>query len=566
MAKVDKAFRQKEASSFGSHSREVQDDGEEYSQVGVGGILAATENLLAVNRGLKPPDERDSAQYKKTFRTHQLLADRIRLDAGKLRKSLLHRVAKQRNLKSLHSFYFDPYVEGQILGNALSAPLEEINPMQLVEQSRRTTLMGPGGLGSDQAITEATQCHSEDTSVYTKEGWKLWPDVTTEDLLACRVNGVLEFHRAESLHKSFYRGPMYGVKSISVNFLLSPDHRLFTSSSARTENWHWETAEYHHGKYRFYIATAEPYAGTDGSETFTLPQVERHPNGRGLKDIPPIEMGDWCEFMGWYLSEGSCYNGVKDNKYSVTLSQCEIANPDKVSTIRDLCRRLPFHFNRKGVNFRTKSKVLFSYVEQFGKALDKFLPDFLFEVRPEFRRRFLKSFLAGDGSSQNGRSKLYSSSSRRMVDGIERLLISCGASTSLRKPFKVYNRKGEHSSWIHAVRESCVTVKETKPQNHFKEHYEGHIYCATVPGGMLLTRRAGMGFWSGNSLHPSTFGFLSVLEGPESNRIGVDTRVAWGAKLGSDGRMYQKFKDRRTGRYKWMSPQSLDGLTIKLPD
>jgi DNA-directed RNA polymerase beta subunit len=156
MSKVDKAFRQKEA-GFGVHSREVQDDGEEYANIGVGGILAATENLLAVNRGLRPPDERDSSQYKKTFRTHQLLADRIKLDAGKLRRSLLYRAAKQRSLKSLHSFYFDPYVEGQLIGNPLSAPLEEINPMQLVEQARRTTLMGPGGLGSDQAITEDSQ-------------------------------------------------------------------------------------------------------------------------------------------------------------------------------------------------------------------------------------------------------------------------------------------------------------------------------------------------------------------------------------------------------------------------
>ena len=155
--RVDKTFADKQASVVGTHSREVHDDGEEYVPVGVDGLLAATENLLAVNRGLKPPDERDSLQYKKTFRTHQLAAERIRLDAGKLRRSLMYRAAKTRNLQGLHSFYFDPYMEGQLLGNALSSPLEEINPLQLVEQSRRLTLMGPGGLGSAQSITEASQ-------------------------------------------------------------------------------------------------------------------------------------------------------------------------------------------------------------------------------------------------------------------------------------------------------------------------------------------------------------------------------------------------------------------------
>lgn len=157
LSRVDRAFAEKQAAVTATHSREVHDDGEPYVPVGVNGLLAATENLLAVNRGLKPPDERDSMQYKKTFRTHQLAAERIRLDAGKLRRSLMYRAAKTRNLQGLHSFYFDPYFEGQLLSNPLSAPLEEINPLQLVEQSRRMTLMGPGGLGSSQSITEEAQ-------------------------------------------------------------------------------------------------------------------------------------------------------------------------------------------------------------------------------------------------------------------------------------------------------------------------------------------------------------------------------------------------------------------------
>jgi DNA-directed RNA polymerase beta subunit len=68
------------------------------------------------------------------------------------------------------------------------------------------------------------------------------------------------------------------------------------------------------------------------------------------------------------------------------------------------------------------------------------------------------------------------------------------------------------------------------------------------------------------ALHPSVFGFLSALEGPESGKIGVDTRIATGAKIGTDGRIYQRFRNPATGKYHWLTPQDLKGKTIKLKD
>jgi len=150
--KLEQAKSCKEASSVYE-----DDEVEESVSVGLEGILASTEKLLAVNKGVEPPDERDNLQFKKIFRTNDLLRERVQMDAGKLRQQLAYRVAKHKSLKPIHSFYFDPYTEQHLLGSVLSAPLEEINPMQLVEQARRMTLMGPGGLGSDQAITEEAQ-------------------------------------------------------------------------------------------------------------------------------------------------------------------------------------------------------------------------------------------------------------------------------------------------------------------------------------------------------------------------------------------------------------------------
>lgn len=135
-------------------------EADDYVPVGLGGILSASEKLLALNRGLEQPDDRDSLVFKRFMTTDKLLAERIKMDADRTRGKILPMLAKQKSLKNLHPFAFDNYTTGYLLGNPLSTPLEEINPIHLVEQTRRVTQMGPGGIGSDNAITEDMQAIS----------------------------------------------------------------------------------------------------------------------------------------------------------------------------------------------------------------------------------------------------------------------------------------------------------------------------------------------------------------------------------------------------------------------
>ena len=64
----------------------------------------------------------------------------------------------------------------------------------------------------------------------------------------------------------------------------------------------------------------------------------------------------------------------------------------------------------------------------------------------------------------------------------------------------------------------------------------------------------------------SQFGFVSAIEGPESEKIGIDVRLAWGSKIGSDGKIYQQFKNKRTGQMEWLSPADIKNKVVKLPD
>lgn len=136
---------------------ELDDDGEEYMPVGVDGLLAASEKLLAINRGVVEPDERDSMKFQKIIRPHTMFKEGIKMDAGKISRQIMYQASKRRNLNGLGPNAFMPYIDRVLKGNPLTSPLEEINPMQLVENARRITKMGPGGIPSDDSITEEAQ-------------------------------------------------------------------------------------------------------------------------------------------------------------------------------------------------------------------------------------------------------------------------------------------------------------------------------------------------------------------------------------------------------------------------
>jgi DNA-directed RNA polymerase beta subunit len=135
----------------------IPDDEEEYVPVGVKGLLSASQKLLAVNRGLDKTDERDSLLFKRILTTDRLLSERVRLDNDRVRGAMMPLIARHKNLRAVGPFAFDSYMEKFLIGNPLSSPLEEINPLHLLEQSRRATQMGPGGIGTDNAITEDMQ-------------------------------------------------------------------------------------------------------------------------------------------------------------------------------------------------------------------------------------------------------------------------------------------------------------------------------------------------------------------------------------------------------------------------
>lgn len=536
------------------------DDGEEYSPVGVDGLLAATEKLLAVNRGLEPTDERDSLVFKRFLTTDKLLAERIKLDADKTRQKLMYMAAKRKNLKMLHPFMFDGYANGMLLGNPLSAPLEEINPLHLMEQSRRATQMGPGGIGSDQAITEDMQaihgsqfgflstlegpeCMDAASEVYTQEGWIPWPEVRDDTIFACRVNGRLEWHKADRIVREYYAGSMIRAQSSTLRMCVTPNHRVLHHWG--NGNLQVAAAEHVYGKSIKLPIRHAPLLALEDWDTFVLPAIPKGGNAR--KTFDTFDIGDWCEYVGWFLAEGNIHDGM------INITQCPNTNPENHARLVQLHRRMGIvgdSFNGTCNKFSSDAKQLLAYFAPYqGKGCyEKWIPEELFQAPVEARTRLLEALLRGDGR-WNAKRMCYCTVSERLAKSVERLAISLGYTAFIRQE-KDKREHVKNTNYVVSIHRQ-LSRQPSSAQWFVDKDYAGTVYCATVPGGFLHVRgsKKHSGFWSGNS-----------------EKIGIDTRVAWGTKIGSDGKLYQLFRQRRTGKLRYMSPEDLDGKTLKLPD
>lgn len=558
------------------------DDEEDYVPVGTNALVAASQKLLAVNRGLDHPDERDALMFKRILTTDKLLAERVKTDAGRVRASMMHLIARHKNLRALSPFAFDNYTEKFLIGNPLSSPLEEINPLHLLEQSRRTTQMGPGGIGTDNAITEDMQkintdqfgfisplegpeSSPGDTEVYTAKGWQLWRDVSDDAEFACNIDGRLEFHKASHINRYHYKGDLIRAEHKNILMRVTPHHRIYYATDPQ-KDWSRYKVSFASDLYGKYIRVP----------CWHLPSTGK------LADVTEVNMPglgamtseDFCAFMGWFLSEGN----ICDCNNTFAISQCSIANPDCFAEIEALLNRMKLKFTyRKYGPSAGEDKAgilngfimygpelhtyLMSYIPDGRLCHEKGFPLDLLEYSVPAREALLHALLQGDGRL-NKTHTTYCTTSFKLALGVERLMISLGYPCRIRlEPDKRPHVKTMNYAVCQLkVKEKSIYGKSYGHKNYpgkmygnhwSKEPYDDIVYCATVPGSKLMVRGSPetQAFWTGNS-----------------EKIGIDTRAAYGSKIGSDGRLYQKFYDRRSKKHRWMNPEDLDGLTVKMPD
>ncbi len=246
--------------------------GERHDKVTTHALLNATRKLLRVHEGKQEVDDADSLAFKTFHSVDDFISERIKLTARAWApkvKMLLN--GKSSIRESLKPAPFSEHVKKFITTSALTAVPTGINPIELFDHAVKVTSLGEGGIPSDRAIpyearmTHPThlgildpirtpECYSHDTEVFTSKGWKNWPDVTEDDLLACRIANRLEYHKPIRLIAEHYTGPLYGVKNGKLSYLVTPNHRVYCAHvdaiypNEQEDAWQIIRADVLHGK------------------------------------------------------------------------------------------------------------------------------------------------------------------------------------------------------------------------------------------------------------------------------------------------------------------------------
>lgn len=117
-------------------------------------LLKASKKLLDINRGDAEDDDRDHPAFSTVMSVEDFIKERIEKDAGRTARQLLFKIRRKGNLSSVGRGALDTYITSLIHNSGLVTPLEETNPISILDQTHRQIKFGEGGLGDEKALTD----------------------------------------------------------------------------------------------------------------------------------------------------------------------------------------------------------------------------------------------------------------------------------------------------------------------------------------------------------------------------------------------------------------------------
>ena len=118
-------------------------------------LVASTAKLLKISRGEETPDDRNSIANKGLFSVDDFLRERLISATPKIQRQMAHQMEKRDKIRQVvSSIPFTKPIRAFFNTSEMASPIKQTNPMQMIGETFKTTLMGEGGIGSIRAITE----------------------------------------------------------------------------------------------------------------------------------------------------------------------------------------------------------------------------------------------------------------------------------------------------------------------------------------------------------------------------------------------------------------------------
>lgn len=342
-------------------------------------------------------------------------------------------------------------------------------------------------------------CHDDKTEVLTNKGWKMWPDITGEELLGTvhPATHELQFQLPSALQRYEYDGLLYHADHRSLDFAITPNHRIYSrrwNAKLRTLDRHFEFREIQ--DVGWYAGLLSAPSGSSGLELKKLQIGNRDYTGDDLLSLIALVASD-----GWVGGSLGNLNSVSFCCY----------REDRLSFVNEFASRLGLHPIPGRQNVWKWSDAALAtwlrenlFVGERYRSPFKRIPDIVKCANPRQIDLFLKFF--GDQHIQEDGSRAFYSSSRTLISDLQELLLRVGKRGSIyeRSPRSVQMHDGRRIEAENCIADITLCERKTdrlsiEKRQLEKEHYKGEVFCATVPNSTLITRRNGSILISGNS-------------------------------------------------------------------
>ena len=383
-------------------------------------------------------------------------------------------------------------------------------------------------------------CYDDQTEVLTREGWKLFRDVTEQDKIATRNSlGHVEWQSPTNFIQYPFNGAIHKYKSEGVDLLVTPNHNLFIKKyDVRTPSkFHLEASE--DVKVNRFKMTKNIVV-----DEMTSSQVEikgysyQRKNNQGeyyTVDVPSkvFSKDVFIKFLAIYLSDGSVYYNKKENSYTISITQASQSykgteiNENTRKEIIEVMKALGLTPVTEANCIKCKSLLLGHYFNQLGTSTEKRVPFEIFTFfNKEYANIFIDTYAKYDGTEYKGHKFLFTTS-KQLKDDIQLIASIAGYASSIYIDDRVeQSRKLLGHTIVHnfvCYRVSLSNRRNLEPMvkrdKHFSmQEYNGIVYCLEVPNHVIMVRRNGLMVWCGNCTHQLVRHRIGVSYSQQSQR------------------------------------------------
>lgn len=227
------------------------------------------------------------------------------------------------------------------------------------------------------------------------------------------------------------------------------------------------------------------------------------------KPLAPVSRELFAQFLGFWLAEGRKYHSGTHRGYGVKITQTKA---EGIAWFNNLLLKLGWPYTRhespKEFVWEIKSHGLREYLRALCTGDHELhIPDEAFTTWTiDEMRALLHGLSMGDGSfsTELQRYTYFCSSSRQLVDDVQRLMLHIGMSGRVRQIGKAGDATNfpgyfaKHDRWAIHYETKGSGIAGVIGHQIEQVDYDGMVYCLTVPNGTLLVRRKGAAMWAGN--------------------------------------------------------------------